>query len=257
MMQRPALASISSTNSCAATKCKRSTLLRGPLCILFCTIALSTWSDPSSSNLAPVPHSDLCVTEGSVEQLPNGHLSVRVPKMRAYVNHATPQDVEARFTYLGSTGNEARLKSGELRRQFGLKLRAEDGCNLIYAMWRIEPQSKLVVSIKSNPGQHTSAECTNGGYKNIKPVRSSPVPTLSPGEAHTLHAVMENQELRVFVDDRLVWEGTLGVTALRMEGPVGMRSDNARLDLELLAATPSTTHPGDRPGCRTGPQDTE
>jgi hypothetical protein len=64
------------------------------------------------------------------------------------VNAPTPPFAEAHFTYLGSTGNEARLGSGELRRQFGLKLRAEDACNLVYAMWRIEPESKLVVSVK-------------------------------------------------------------------------------------------------------------
>ncbi len=91
--------------------------------------------------------------------------------MRAYLNAITAHQVEVHFTYLGSTGNEARLGSGELRRQFGLKLRAQDACNLVYAMWRIEPESKLVVSIKSNPGQHTSAECGNRGYRNIKPQR--------------------------------------------------------------------------------------
>jgi hypothetical protein len=59
---------------------------------------------------------------------------VSVPKLRAYLNAQTAQSVEARFTYLGSTENEARLGSGELRRQFGLKLRAHDACNLVYAM---------------------------------------------------------------------------------------------------------------------------
>ena len=72
------------------------------------------------------------------------------------------------------------LASGEMRRQFGLKLRAEDACNLVYAMWRIEPESKLVVSVKSNPGQHTSAQCGNRGYQNIKPLHSSPLPSLRP-----------------------------------------------------------------------------
>ena len=49
-------------------------------------------------------------------------------------------------------------------------------------MWRIEPESKLVVSVKSNPGQHTSAECGNRGYRNIKPRRSTPVPVLHSGD---------------------------------------------------------------------------
>ena len=109
------------------------------------------------SRLAPVAKANLCVTEGALEALPGQRLAVNVPKMRAYVNAYTQPVAEVRFTYLGSTGNEAPLASGEMRRQFGLKLRAQDACNLVYAMWRIEPESKLVVSVKSNPGQHTSA----------------------------------------------------------------------------------------------------
>jgi hypothetical protein len=210
------------------------------------------------TKLALVSRSDLCITEGSIEDLPGGRLSVRVPKMRAYLNQSTPQDVEARFTYLGSTGNEARLGSGELRRQFGLKLRAEDACNLVYAMWRIEPESKLVVSIKSNPGQHTSAECANLGYKNIKPAHSSPVPSLSEGQAHSLHAVMQGQDLKVYVDDRLVWQGLLTAEAANLQGPVGIRSDNARLELQLFTpmAANSPQHAG-KPACRSGAQESE
>src|SRR6202046_3026383 len=123
--------------------------------------------------------------------------------MRAYLNALTPQSVEADFTYLGSTGNEARLGSGELRRQFGLKLRAQDACNLVYAMWRIEPESKLVVSVKSNPGEHSSAQCGNRGYQNIKPRHSSSVPTLEPGATHTLRAQMTGAEMQVFADNSL------------------------------------------------------
>jgi hypothetical protein len=85
------------------------------------------------AKLVAVTRANLCVTEGQIEQLPDGRFSVSVPKMRAYLNAFTPPRVEARFTYLGSTGNEARLGSGELRRQFGLKLRAQDACNLVYA----------------------------------------------------------------------------------------------------------------------------
>jgi hypothetical protein len=142
----------------------------------------------------------LCVTEGAIGDVAGGRLSVTVPKMRAYVNAMTGPSVEADFTYLGSTGNEARLGSGELRRQFGLKLRAQDACNLVYAMWRIEPESKLVVSVKSNPGQHTSAECGNRGYRNVKAARSKPVPELHPGMAHSLRAEMNVAEMRVFAD---------------------------------------------------------
>jgi hypothetical protein len=199
----------------------------------------------------------LCVTEGAVEEMPGQGLGVNVSKMRAYVNARTPQIVEARFKYLGASPNEARLGSGEMRRQFGLKLRAQDACNLVYAMWRIEPESKLVVSVKTNPGQHTSAECGNRGYLNIKPSRSSPVPMLRPGATHALRAELRGEELRVFVDNAVVWDGRLGADALAFDGPVGMRSDNARLEIELLADMPTGGRSNSGIPCRSGPSESE
>src|SRR5271154_1016400 len=213
-------------------------------------LSLGAGAESPRTSLRPVSRASLCVTEGTIEQLPGERLSVSVPKMRAYVNELTPQIVEAQFIYLGSTGNEARLGSGELRRQFGLKLRAQDACNLVYAMWRIEPESKLVVSVKSNPGQHSSAECGNRGYRNIKPARSKLVPVLRPGSAHSLRAEMNGAEMKVFADNVLVWEGSVGPEAGSLEGPVGMRSDNARLQLELLAPEPRKLQPA--LGCRSG-----
>src|SRR6202050_3309990 len=181
-------------------------------CTLVCLTAWSLTASPrpGANKLAPVSRADLCVTEGAIEQGPGQRLSVAVPKMRAYLNATTAQSVEADFTYLGSTGNEARLGSGELRRQFGLKLRAQDACNLVYAMWRIEPESKLVVSVKSNPGQHTSAECDKRAHRNIKPRHSTPVPALRSGDTHALRAEMTGSEMEVFVDDSLVWQGSVG-----------------------------------------------
>jgi hypothetical protein len=211
----------------------------------------------SGTKLMSVSRANLCVTEGAIEELPGQRLSVSVPKMRAYLNALTPQLVEARFTYLGSTGNEARLGSGELRRQFGLKLRAQDACNLVYAMWRIEPESKLVVSVKNNPGQHTSAQCGNRGYRNIKARRSTPVPASRSGQTQTLRAEMNGAEMKVLVDNSLVWEGSVGPDALAFDGPVGIRSDNARLQIELRAGQPFNAQPGHSPGCRSGGQESE
>jgi hypothetical protein len=220
--------------------------------LLFVAASLQA-AGPTPVKLVTVSKADLCVTEGAIEELPGGRLSVTVPKMRAYLNAATPQEVAVRFTYVGSTGNEARLGSGELRGQFGLKLRAQDACNLVYAMWRIEPESKLVVSVKSNPGQHTSAECANRGYRNIKPLHSKPVPVLEIGATHELRAQMNGGELEVFADNVLVWQGPVGGEAAALNGPVGMRSDNAKLELEFRA--PQFSSRG--PGCRTGPGESE
>jgi hypothetical protein len=221
-------------------------------CAIFFIATVLLWAASArpGTTLIPASRENFCVTEGTIEELPAGRLSVNASKMRAYLNVPTPQLLEARFTYLGGTENDARLGSGELRRQFGLKLRAQDACNLVYAMWRIDPESKLVVSIKSNPGQHTSAQCANRGYRNIKPRHSIPVPVLRSGETHTLRAEMNGDELRVFADNSLVWEGPLGPDALAFDGPVGIRSDNARLQLELRTAEPIPSQRAHPPACR-------
>jgi hypothetical protein len=205
-------------------------------------------NNAQSTHFVPVAKANLCVTEGTIDQQPGQPLSVNVSKMRAYVNAYTQPEAQARFTYLGATPNESPLASGEMRRQFGLKMRAQDACNLVYAMWRIEPESKLVVSVKTNPGEHTSAQCGNRGYQNIKPRRSSPVPVLTPGSTHTLRAQMNGAEMEVFADNSLVWEGSVGADALSFDGPVGLRSDNARLLIDF--ATGQLTKQKDSPACR-------
>ena len=215
--------------------------------LLLGELTLSAGPQSPHTQLIPVSKANLCVTEGSIEETPDHRLSVNVSKMRAYVNAYTQPVAQAQFTYLGSTPNEAPLASGEMRRQFGLKLRAQDACNLVYAMWRIEPESKLVVSVKNNPGEHTSAQCGNRGYQNIKPLHSSPLPSLRAGDTHTLRAEMNGAEVRVFADGSPVWEGSVGADALSFTGPVGMRSDNARLEINFQAGPP--TQPSG-PGCR-------
>src|SRR3984885_13086590 len=218
------------------------------------TLCFGAASGSSRNRLISVPRAKICVTEGAVDELPGERLSVNVSKMRAYLNESTPQAIEAHFTYLGPTENQTPLGSGEIRRQFGLKLRAQDACNLVYAMWRITPESKLVVSVKSNPGQHSSAECGNRGYLNIKPRRGAPIPALRSGETHDLRAEMNGADLTVYADDLPVWEGSVGPDALAFDGPVGIRSDNARLQIQLRAGA---AQPGRAPGCRPGENESE
>lgn len=209
------------------------------------------------SRMQPVSRAMLCVTEGSLDDASKGQLAVNVAKMRAYVNRPTAQTIEARLTYLGPTANEAPLASGEMRRQFGLKLRAQDPCNLLYVMWRIEPKAEIVVSVKENPGQRTSAECGNRGYHNIRSARKLQSPELAPGSSHSLRAELNDANLRVFVDGAIAWEGVLGLEALRLDGPVGIRSDNARVQFqmrvgELPGAQPTYVLP-----CKSGPSESD
>ncbi len=201
-----------------------------------------------------IPHSDLCVTEGKIETAPGDRLTVDAEKMRAYVNEWTPPAIETRFTYVGPTTEESRLGSGEVRRQFGLKLRAQNACNLVYVMWRFEPEAKIVVSVKRNPGQTTSSECGNRGYRNIKPKQSSPPPPIRPGDSHELGAEMRGTGLIVRVDGAKVWTGDVGADAVGLEGPVGIRSDNVRLTLDLMGRRPRGAQPDPPTACKSGPQ---
>jgi hypothetical protein len=224
----------------------------GALAIL-AVVSATTPASRSAEHLNRVSRDLLCVTEGSLQEA-GQRFEVSVPKMRAYVTRWTSQSIAANFTYLGPSANEAKLASGETRRQFGLKLRAEDACNLVYAMWRMTPQAELVVSVKSNPGQHTSAECGNRGYRNVKPLRGSRLPVLRAGDKHSLSAEMQGEQLRVLIDGSVVWDGEVGVG---FDGPVGIRSDNVRLEFELQAGDASRAHPNAVIACRAGASEEE
>jgi hypothetical protein len=223
-------------------------------CLLLLVAGLTggAWAQLSSLKPVAISRQGLCVTEGEISALPDAHLSVNVPSARAYVMAITPQVIEVQFRYLGRTKSESSLGSGETRQQFGVKLRAQDPCNLVYAMWRIEPESKVVVSIKSNPAEHTSAECTNHGYHDIKPRRTKAVPILRPGDQHVLRAELLDAEIRVFVDGVAVWEGNLGQDSLKIDGPVGFRSDNVHLDFVLRAVPPIEAPPSQVWPCTRG-----
>lgn len=189
----------------------------------------------AGAELRTISRGELRVTLGEIAPGEEGRLLIEGPKVRAVLAHPGAQAAELRFRYLGPSAGTAPLASGELRRQIGLKLRAQDGCNLVYAMWRIEPQPGLVVSVKRNPGQSRSRECGAGGYRTLRPEQQGTLPALVPGEEHRLAARIEGEELTVEVDGALAWRGRLGREALGLEGPVGLRSDNGRFELELRA----------------------
>lgn len=196
-------------------------------------LLLAPEGKPGGSGMRP---SGLRATEGALKAEENGQVRVETPKMRAVASGTTGPVTELRFTYLGPTEEQKALASGEMRRQLGLKLRARDGCNVVYVMWRLEPKPGLVVSLKYNPGQSTSAECGNRGYTTVRPERHASVPELKPGDPHVLRAELDGRALRVRVDGASVWEGELPAEALTFDGPPGVRTDNARVDLRLLTS---------------------
>lgn len=186
--------------------------------------------------LEPV-NGKLCVTKGDIQL--GGE--VTEPTSRSVALDTNGDAAAMTFTYRGPTKKTRELASGQIRKQLGLKLRAANGCNLVYVMWRTdEGKAPMIdVSVKSNPGARTHADCGAGGYEKVKASRGGRlglVPVLAAGETHTLRAAITGDELRTWIDDKLVWQGTLPEAARAMVGPAGIRSDNLAFDLVAFAA---------------------
>ncbi len=180
---------------------------------------------------------DFCVTEGRMGETSDGTLVIEDIKTRAVLGRKTRPGAEIAFRYLGPTREQSALRSGALRTQIGLKLRAQDGCNLVYVMWRILPEPRVVVSIKSNPGRHTYAECANRGYHNVKGSGESTAAAVEPGSRHSLRAELDGDRLVAWADGKVVWEGRLDESAFEFDGPVGFRTDNGRFEMQFYATS--------------------
>jgi hypothetical protein len=63
-----------------------------------------------------------------------------------------------------------------------------------------------------------------------------------------LAAVLDGTALRVSIDDNVVWDGELSPEVLDFDGPAGIRSDNARLELSLFASPQATQRACPIPG---------
>ena len=81
------------------------------------------------------------------------------------------------------------------------------------------------------------------------------MPRLEAGQSHTLRAEMKDHELRVFVDNKEVWDGNIGADAAGLRGPVGIRSDNAHLEFSYLARRPAGNNPTYVMACKSGDSD--
>ena len=205
-------------------------LWRGLVFLFLCLFSIA-----AVAAQAQVRPGDFDVTDGKIQTAKGHRLSVSTKEMRATLKFTTEQSATVKFTYLGPTKEVAHLGSGEVRSQFGIKLRAQNDCNVVYVMWHFAPDQKIAVSIKHNPGKRTHAECLDRGYiNNIKPRISDTPPPVEPNRPHVLTATMSDSDLTVTADNKLVWWGDLGALALALKGPVGLRSDNARLLFDFL-----------------------
>ncbi len=181
---------------------------------------------------------DVCITKGSADATIGSVIGD--PSFRAVAPHTTGEAASLTFTYGGATEEASALASGKVRRQLGLKLRAENGCNLVYVMWRLDPKPKLEVSVKLNPGAKDHGDCGADGYTKVKPTRSTTIPHLSPRTQHTLQAELRGSELIAWIDGTLAWRGVLPAKAAQLHGPAGVRSDNLVYSLDAFEAATTT-----------------
>lgn len=185
------------------------------------------------ASTAARPHRPVRVESGQVDALASERLRIRSACVRLLVGDTPRSETAIAFTYLGAAEDEVPLASGELRRQIGLKLRASDTCNVVYVMWHVAPTRGIHVSVKSNPGHHRHDECGDRGYETVQGRLVGELPAIVPGARHELAARIEGSDLKVTVDRRPAWVGTLPSSAFAFDGPPGLRSDNGAFDVEL------------------------
>lgn len=180
----------------------------------------------ATSEAAPVKldaTGPLCVTKGRIADR-----SIDDPTVRAVAADTTGDGASLAFAFRGDARKLRELANGDARRQLGLKLRAQDGCNLVYVMWRLDPKPQLEISIKVNPGMTTHRECGADGYTKLGHVAA---PALAAGASHTLRAEIHGDELTAWIDDQVAWRGPLPAVAHTLSGPSGLRSDNVAFDI--------------------------
>jgi hypothetical protein len=209
---------------------------------LLTTLLLASIAIPTASPQTRIAVKDLIVSDGEITKTRDQPFEVTTKELRATLKVAPTanQNVTLHFAYLGPTREISHLGSGEIRHQFGLKLRAQDTCNLVYVMWNFDTQ-KIAVSVKRNPGQRTHEDCLDHGYiSNFRSTKSAAPPPLAPNEPHTLSANLSGQALTVTADDKLVWQGTLPAIIFQFQGPPGLRSDNAHVvfDFQINSLRP-------------------
>ena len=184
--------------------------------------------------------SSLCVTRGAL--LAGG--LVNTPTFRAVAPATAGSDVGVQFVFEGRSSETRALASGGIRRQIGVKLRAMDGCNLVYVMWRLDPRSQIEVSTKINPGSRTHAQCGARGYSKLTASYEARLPALTAGSQHWIYAQIVGDTLDAWVDGQLAWRGRLPPQASQVFGPAGIRSDNVSYRVLTMWATPGQTSAG-------------
>lgn len=217
------------------------------------TLCLTLTLGVAMAEPRPASKATICVTTGDIDVEPDGHYLIESGASRAVVRDGDDDYVGIVFEYLGPSKDETALAAGNKRRQLGLKLQAQDSCNVVYVMWPVDGARELVVTSKVNRGQSAHAECGVKGYEALTPLMSRPVAPIVVGQPRRLEAKIDKRVLAVHVDGQLVWRGDAGRRTADLFGYPGLRTDNVRMRFAWLVEPDDEApeRPKPRLTCRT------
>ena len=131
--------------------------------------------------------------------------------------------------YDGPSNPTIANADGSVVRQFGLKMRNANACNIAYVMRVVSPSSRIIVSLKNNPGMTTSEQCGANGYTSVANVA---VAQIQPGQEYKLAAKFATgtNTLMVYYNDEPIWVGNIGAS---WTGVGGIRTDNVKTHFKV------------------------
>lgn len=185
---------------------------------------------------------DLKVTSGSVSETGAGFLTVNHPEVRGVRNGAWHPRARLQFHYQGPSDVRIPSGSGLIFEQIGIQLRAQNTCNVLYIMWRIEPAEQVLVKLKSNPGQSRHEECENRGYQTLAAIPLGPLQITAKDRAlHQLQAEVTLTKnccaCSIGADARPLWTGEVDFQLIsEINGPAGFRTDNGQFEFQHFVA---------------------
>src|SRR3954453_23199793 len=132
--------------------------MKRALLVAFAPCSSSHPAAPTTKVEAVAPDR-MCVTHGVMQGT-----QVADPELRAVATTSGGDAAALTFKMHDWPTDTKALRSGDVRHQLGLKLRAADGCSLVYVMWRLDPPMPSVeVQVKRNPGAANNDECGTSG----------------------------------------------------------------------------------------------
>ena len=201
--------------------------------IMIFLVFLGVLSCSSEHKQAPVNALD--INSGDAEQLANNLYQTKSSTFRTAIKNNASDSLHVFFDYLGPTVQIATLGSGLIRFQFGIYLRAQNQCNLLYVMLHIDTPNSIEVERKSNPGMSTHEECANNGYTTLKPSLTHALPhDITAGNGVDFDTQIDSNVLSVFIDGTLVWQGDIPEDTAGENTSAGIRSDNVNIAFILL-----------------------